>query len=112
MSRPVAVMTSFNLVNGVHTANSYDLCTQVLRNEWDFRGIVMTDWSTTNEAGGSIAWKCISAGNDLIMPGTEDDIDNIREALAAGKITRDELQACAERILKAVAGTVGSKILQ
>ncbi|HJD01255.1 MAG TPA: glycoside hydrolase family 3 C-terminal domain-containing protein [Candidatus Mediterraneibacter excrementavium] len=112
MSRPVAVMTSFNLVNGVHTANSYDLCTQVLRNEWDIRGIVMTDWSTTNEAGGSIAWKCISAGNDLIMPGTEDDIDNIREALAAGKVTRDELRTCAERILKSVAETVGSKILQ
>ena len=46
------------------------------------------------------------------IPGTEDDIDNIREALAAGRVTRDELRTCAERILKAVAGTVGSKILQ
>ena len=44
-------MTSYNKVNGVHTANSYDLCTTAARREWGFAGIIMTDWTTTNADG-------------------------------------------------------------
>lgn len=101
-SQPMAVMTSYNLVNGVHSANSYDLCTQALRKEWGFRGIVMTDWTTTSKDGGSLAWKCIAAGNDLIMPGCEEDLDNIRTALANGSLSRGDLKACVIRLLTIV----------
>src|SRR5699024_7304967 len=44
-SQPMALMTSYNLVNGVHAANSFDLCTKVARDEWGFMGMIMTDWT-------------------------------------------------------------------
>jgi len=68
-AQPMAIMSSYNLINGEHTANSKDLCTVVAREEWNFQGIIMTDWTTTMPYGGSISWKCVAAGNDLIMPG-------------------------------------------
>ena len=68
-SQPMAIMTSYNLINGVHAANCKDICTVAAREEWDFQGIIMTDWTTTMPHGGSISWKCAQAGNDLIMPG-------------------------------------------
>lgn len=79
-AQPMALMTSYNLINGVHTANSYDLVTKVLRDEWGFQGLVMTDWTTTGE-GGSSPVGCMKAGNDLIMPGSLEDLRLLREAL-------------------------------
>ncbi len=79
-AKPMSVMTSYNLLNGTHTANLRDLCTTVAREEWGFTGLIMTDWSTT-QTGGSSAPGCISAGNDLIMPGTEADIQWIIDAV-------------------------------
>lgn len=46
-AQPMAIMSSYNLVNGIHTANNYDLLTAIARNEWGFEGIIMTDWGTT-----------------------------------------------------------------
>ena len=82
---PMTIMTSYNRINGVHSANNYDLCTVVARNEWGFRGYIMTDWSTTN-AGGSNAAKCIAAGNDLIMPGKDSDIQEIVDAVEGKRL--------------------------
>ena len=76
---PMTIMTSYNRINGVHSANNYDLCTVAAREEWGFRGFIMTDWATTN-GGGSHAAKCILAGNDLIMPGKDTDIQEIIDA--------------------------------
>lgn len=101
-SQPKAIMTSYNKINGVHTANSYDLCTTAARNEWGFGGIIMTDWTTTNGDGGSSAAKCIAAGNDLVMPGTLSDRKEILDALTAEKdqyLEEEKLDACAERML-------------
>lgn len=98
-------MTSYNKVNGVHTANNYDLCTTVARGEWEFGGIFMTDWTTTNADGGSSAAKCISAGNDLIMPGKTTDIQEILDALTGEKdqfLPEEKLDDCVRRILKQV----------
>lgn len=78
-AQPMALMTSYNLINGVHTANSFDLVTKVLRNEWSFDGIVMTDWTTTGE-GGSCPATCVSSGHNLIMPGSFEDLQIIRNA--------------------------------
>ena len=98
-------MTSYNKVNGVHTANSYDLCTTAARKEWGFAGIIMTDWTTTNADGGSYAAKCIAAGNDLVMPGTDTDRREILDALSAENdqyLEEKDLTACAQRILEMI----------
>ena len=80
-AQPVSIMTSYNRINSVHTANSYDLCTRVAREEWGYEGMIMTDWTTTNSGHGSSAAKCILAGNDLVMPGTDGDRKEIADAL-------------------------------
>ena len=98
-AQPMAIMTSYNLINGVHTANSKDLCTVAAREEWNFQGIIMTDWTTTMPRGGSSSWGCIAAGNDLIMPGYAGDIEDIKAALADGRLGKEELRACVERML-------------
>ena len=102
---PKALMTSYNLLNGTHTANRGDLINTVLRSEWGFEGIVMTDWGTTNDKfnlgvyGASSPALCIQAGNDLMMAGSKEDVDGILSGIKDGIITRAELEACAVRIL-------------
>ena len=98
-SAPVAIMTSYNLINGVHAANSYDLCTAVARKEWGFEGVIMSDWSTTAPQDGSIPWKCVAAGNDIIMPGNPNDDKDIRCAYSTGELSEEAIRDCAERIL-------------
>ena len=107
-SGPMAVMSAYNLINSVHCSNSYRLLTEILRNEWGFDGIVMTDWYATQDLSGnndkpygaSDAALCIKSGNDLIMPGSEKDIDRILEALKNSTLTEEELRLSAKRILK------------
>ncbi len=104
-SAPKCIMSSYNLVNGTHAANRYDLLTTVLRKEWGFGGVVMTDWGTTSDRlnlgtyGASDAALCIQSGNDWIMPGSQPDCDRIAEALEKKEISREELETCAARIL-------------
>lgn len=106
-SQPMAIMTSYNKINGVHAANCRDTCTVAAREEWDFQGIIMTDWTTTTPVGGSTSWGCVHAGNDLIMPGWDGDISDIKEALADGRLQREELKACVRRMLKVIFQTLG-----
>ena len=104
-AQPMAIMTSYNKVNGVHTANSHDLCTVVAREEWGFEGIIMTDWTTTNADGGSSAAKCVYAGNDLTMPGRMSDIQEIIDAVHGEKdqfIKESCLDDCARRMLRVI----------
>ena len=105
-AQPMAIMTSYNLVNGVHAANNKDLCTQAARKEWNFQGIIMTDWTTTEAHGGSTSWKCPWAGNDLIMPGGNHDVEGIKKALENGDLTREELKACVTRLLNVILQTL------
>lgn len=105
-AQPMAIMTSYNLVNGVHAANSRDLCTQAARKEWGFRGIIMTDWTTTEAHGGSTPWRCPWAGNDLIMPGSKNDGENILAALRDGSLSREELEECVIRLLTVIFQTL------
>ena len=109
-AQPLAIMTSYNKVNGEHTANSHDLCTQIAREEWGFNGLIMTDWLTTNQKGGSSAAKCVSAGNDLVMPGLPSDIREIQDALEAKEdlsLSMEDLDACCARILSVMERTTG-----
>lgn len=105
-AQPMAIMTSYNRINGVHSANNRDLCTTVAREEWGFKGIIMTDWTTTFPYGGSESWECAWAGNDLIMPGYPGDAENIRQALADGRLTEEELRECAERMINVISRTL------
>jgi beta-glucosidase len=100
---PLTIMTSYNRINGVHSANNYDLCTVVARREWGFRGYIMTDWSTTS-GGGSNAAKCILAGNDLVMPGTDHDIQEIIDAVKGRRLphlTEEKLNESVFRLILA-----------
>ena len=94
-------MTSYNLLNGVYTADSHDLCTAILRNEWGFDGVVMTDWYSTLP-GLADAGSAIGAGNDMIMPGTPLDMLAIRRGLSKFRLTDTDLKRSAARIIKSV----------
>lgn len=105
-SQPMCIMTSYNLINGVHAANSRDINTVAAREEWDFKGIIMTDWTTTT-AGGSSPHGCALAGNDLIMPGHQIDVDDIKAALASGDLPRKTARECCARLFAVIFQTLG-----
>ena len=97
-SRPWTVMSSYNLVNGVHTSERKDLLTTILRDEWGFKGYVMTDW-------GGKAVNLIDqmvAGNDVIMPGNSKQINSIIEAVQQGKLSEKILDRNVERVLRII----------
>ena len=96
-----SIMTSYNLVNGVYTPNSYDLCTKVLRNEWGFDGVVMTDWFSTNPGQGRNDL-CMSAGNDLIMPGGASFKSQILRSVRSGKISQEDIRRCCANVVRAI----------
>ncbi len=100
--RPVAMMSAYNLVNGTHMANSRALCTVAAREEWGFEGVIMSDWNTTVPEDGSVAWQCIAAGNDIIMPGNKDDDENIRKAYEEGKLSEEMIRQSAGRIFEMI----------
>lgn len=101
-SSPMSIMTSYNLINGVHAANCYDICTQAARKEWGFEGVIMTDWTTTMAGGDCTASGCMRAGNDLVMPGNASDHKNLREELDQGTLTEDELRGCITRLVRVI----------
>ena len=102
--RPGAVMSSYNKLNGVYTANSHDLLTKILRCEWGFSGFVMTDWLSTGR-GLADDGACIAAGNDLIMPGGSGNVGHILRALRKKKITAEQLALCAANVLRSLRRT-------
>lgn len=95
------IMTSYNKINGVYSANSHDICTKVLRNEWGFDGVVMTDWFSTNTGLANNA-VCMQAGNDLIMPGGGSFKVEILAGVKTGLITETDVRRCCVNVVKAV----------
>ena len=96
-SSPFAVMTSYNKVGEEWAAADRNLIDGILRREWGFGGIVMTDWWCVSDK-----LKHPQAGNDLAMPGVRDEADDMYEALRRGLVRREDLRACAARIVRAV----------
>ncbi|WP_375417546.1 beta-glucosidase [uncultured Hymenobacter sp.] len=96
-SQPWTVMSSYNLVNGTYTSESRDLLTSILRDEFNFKGLVMTDWW-----GGKNAVAQLQAGNDLLMPGTLNQLEALRAALKSGQLTPAQLDANVARVLALV----------
>ena len=101
-AQPMSIMTSYNLINGVHAANNYDLCTETARNEWGFKGMIMTDWTTTEHGDNCTASGCMRAGNDLVMPGCFGDHDNMYRELEAGTLDIEDLKACIARLVSVI----------
>lgn len=107
---PATVMSSYNLLNGEHTSQRYDLLETVLRQEWGYKGIVMSDWVSGNinkpddKYPGACASGAIKAGNDIMMPGTPGHHQDLLNALvnpdAAYPITRTDLEKCAARMIE------------
>ena len=103
-----SVMTTYGSVNGLWTAGSYDLCTTILRKEWGFEGIVMTDWwAKSNYEGHQAAVQVkapmVAAQNDIYMVVSDakanPEKDDVEEMLHAGKLTLGELQRNGANIL-------------
>jgi len=97
-SDPWTIMSSYNKINGTYTSQSRDLITTVLRDEWGFKGLVMTDWY-----GGDNGAAQIAAGNDMLQPGTALQYQQIMDAIQAGTLTEAELDVCVKRCLELVA---------
>ena len=89
---PYTIMSSYNLINGVQASEHKDLLTGILRGEWDFKGMVTTDWWTHGEH-----YRETKAGNDIKMANGYEE--RVQEAFEKGYITRDEIALCAKRIL-------------
>jgi len=104
-AQPKCVMTSYNLINGVHTSSSRELVTGVLRCEFGHRGLVMSDWIVpalyrSGKYPGPTAAENVAAGGDLFMPGRQDDADSICAALADGTLPRSAALESAGRVLR------------
>nr|ABA42187.1 beta-glucosidase [uncultured bacterium] len=115
-SQPLTIMTSYNLINGTHTANYHDLLQGVARDECGFAGFVMTDWFTSQDipafTGGSTKYPisastgCVYAGNDNQQPGCLKNVTDLIEAVESGEekdgfaITKADLQFCAANVIR------------
>ena len=130
-ARPAAVMTSYNLINGVHTSESAELLEVILRQEWGFDGLVMTDWVVAGMTHSDMkhpratAAASVKAGNELFMPGGESDREDLLAALRRGRdgrlldgqtesddggvsLTRTELEKQAARVIRMIWRLAGS----
>ena len=110
-SKPLALMSSYNLVNGEHVSSSDDLLTKFLRCECGYKGLIITDWITTGQINDkSSKYPCKRAsldlrnGNNLIMPGSKNDIVDIKQAIKAGEITRQDLENNAAIVYQFIEG--------
>ena len=106
-SQPHALMTSYNLLNGTHTSERRDLIMDVLRAEWGYEGIVMTDWVVGSimqvqnpRYRNALSHFVEAAGGDLFMPGGRGDFDNVMKALKEGSLTRRQLEENATRVYR------------
>ena len=95
----MALMTSYNRLNGTYTANSRELLTDILRCEWGYEGLVMSDWDGVDRGSYTEAVKC---GNNMIMPGRKDIYERICTALKNGDLTREDVRVSALYGLKMV----------
>ena len=94
-SQPWTIMSSYNYINGEHASQSYRLLTEILREEWGFEGVVVSDWGAGYDEAAQIR-----AGNDLIQPGYDKNYHNLLKAAKEGSLSVKDLDRSVERILR------------
>ena len=106
-SQPHALMTSYNLLNGIHTSERRDLIMDILRAEWGYQGIVMTDWVVAGvkqvqhpKYRNALSDCVAAAGGDIFMPGCKGDVKNIMKALKKGTLSRRQVKENATRLYR------------
>lgn len=99
-AQPWTVMSSYNRLNGPFTQENRDLLTTILRDEWGFKGIVMTDWTGKRNTAAQI-----HAGNDLMEPGAQNQIDDIVAKVKGGELAESDVDVCVRRILNYILQT-------
>ena len=104
-SHPIAIMTSYNLLNGIHPSQNKQILIDVLRNEWNFTGLIMSDWSISFNPQSKYSiyppqnvFDNIIGGNNLMMPGSDIDYNYLIEKLNQKALTRDFLLRCASKV--------------
>ncbi len=116
--RPHALMTSYNLLNGTHTSERRDMTEDILRAEFGFRGIVMTDWIVSalgrgkKKYPGPDAARIASAGGDLVMPGGPGDLKAMMRGLKEGTVTRRQLVINGTRVLRLVEELTAKQVIR
>ena len=98
--KPWTVMSSYNRVNGTYSMENRFLLTDVLRNDWGYEGLVVSDWFGKRDTPAQI-----HAGNDLLMPGEKAQVEEIIEAVRSCKLPEGDLDICAQRVLEYVLKT-------
>lgn len=104
-AQPYALMTSYNLLNGIHTSEHKGIIEDILRCEFGYKGIVMTDWMVAGDilnrnakyAATNVA-KAAAAGNNLFMPGHIEDYKQLLDGLREGLVTREQLEISATKV--------------
>lgn len=96
-SQPWTIMSSYNKINGTYVSEDKRILTNILREEWGFEGLVMTDWF-----GGDDAIAQIKAGNDLLEPGTKKQYDALKDAAETGELSEEDIDIAVSRILSVV----------
>ena len=99
-SAPWTVMASYNRLNGVHTQQDRWLLTDVLRGEWGFQGLVMTDWTGRRDTAAQI-----EAGCDLMEPGKHSQIRELVRKVKKGELPEAALDTCVRRVLELIVKT-------
>ena len=99
-AQPWTIMSSYNKLDGEYTQQSYNLLTKILRDEWGFDGIVMTDWG--NKEG---TVKAVAAGNDLMMPGSTVEVQRIVDAVKSGELSEADLDRNVRNMLNYIVKT-------
>jgi beta-glucosidase len=102
-AQPWTIMSSYNKINGVYTQDNLPLLTTVLRDEWGFKGIVMTDWTGDDYPHNTVAQ--VHGGNDLMMPGYNAQYENILEAVKNGKLSMADVNRNVKRMLEYILKT-------